>query len=36
MADEQNTPEVAAIVSRIESWLNTHQNRLELDLTNES
>jgi len=33
MADDQDTPEVAAIVSRIESWLDKHQNKLELDLT---
>jgi len=33
MADDQDTPEVAAIVSRIELWLDKHQNKLELDLT---
>jgi hypothetical protein len=33
MADDQDTPEVAAIVSRIESWLDTHKNKIELDLT---
>jgi len=34
MADDQDTPEVAAIVSRIESWLDTHKNKIELNLTN--
>ena len=33
MAAEQDTPEVAAIVSRIESWLDAHQNKIDLDLT---
>ena len=36
MANEQDTPEVASIKSHIESWLDTHKNKLELDLTNES
>ncbi|CAF0896526.1 unnamed protein product [Rotaria sp. Silwood1] len=36
MADEHDTPEVASIKSRIESWLDTHKNKLEIDLTNES
>jgi hypothetical protein len=33
MADEQDTPEVASIVSHIQSWLKTHHNKLELDFT---
>ncbi len=33
MANDADTPEVAAITSRIESWLDKHQNKLELDLT---
>jgi hypothetical protein len=33
MADDKDTPEVAAITSRIESWLTAHQNKLELDFT---
>jgi len=33
MADDQDTPEVASIKSLIESWLDKHQNKLELDLT---
>jgi hypothetical protein len=33
MADDEDTPEVASIKSRIVSWLDTHQNKLELDLT---
>ncbi|CAF4517800.1 unnamed protein product, partial [Rotaria sp. Silwood2] len=36
MADEHDTPEVASIKSRIESWLDTNKNKLEIDLTNES
>ncbi len=34
MADNEDTPEVAAIKSRIESWLDKNNNKLELDLTN--
>jgi hypothetical protein len=33
MGDNQDTPEVAAITTQIESWLSAHQNKLELDLT---
>jgi hypothetical protein len=33
MANDEDTPEVASIKSSIESWLDTHNNKLELDLT---
>jgi hypothetical protein len=34
MANEkEDTPEVASIKSRIESWLDAHNNKIELDLT---
>lgn len=33
MADEQNTPEVAAIVARIESWLDANHNKIDIDLS---
>ncbi|CAF2041816.1 unnamed protein product [Rotaria magnacalcarata] len=36
MADEQDTPEVASIIARIESLLDTHKNKLEIDLTHET
>ena len=36
MADEDDTPETTSIKSRINSWLDAHQNKLDLDLTNES
>jgi hypothetical protein len=34
MVADQDTPEIVAIKSRIETWLDTHNNKLELDLTN--
>ncbi|CAF1469453.1 unnamed protein product [Adineta steineri] len=34
MAGEQDTQEVAAIKTQIESWLKTNNNTLKLDLTN--
>jgi hypothetical protein len=33
MADEEDTPEVASIKSRIESYLDSHKNKIEIDLT---
>jgi hypothetical protein len=33
MAAEQDTPEVASITARIESWLDKHNNKIDLDLT---
>jgi hypothetical protein len=33
MADDEDTSEVASIVTCIELWLDTHNNKLELDLT---
>jgi hypothetical protein len=33
MAAQQDTPEVASITARIESWLDAHKNKIELDLT---
>jgi hypothetical protein len=33
MADEKDTPEVASIKSKIESWLDAHNNQIKLDLT---
>ena len=32
MADSNETPEVADITSRINSWLDQHKNRIEIDL----
>ena len=34
MADDQDTPEVAALTSRINSWLDKLNNRIEIDLRN--
>jgi len=34
MVADQDTPEIATIKSRIETWLDTHNNKLELDLIN--
>ena len=36
MADEDDTPETTSIKPHINSWLDAHQNKLDLDLTNES
>lgn len=36
MADDQDTPEVAALKSRINSWLDRSNNRIEIDLRNKS
>jgi hypothetical protein len=36
MADEKDTPEVASIKSHIESWLDAHNNKIELDLTDDN
>jgi hypothetical protein len=33
MADDEDTPEVASIKSRIESYLDRHKNKIEIDLT---
>jgi hypothetical protein len=36
MADEKDTPEMASIKSHIESWLDAHNNKIELDLTGDN